>query len=252
MFMRLLQLKLNPEFTGQFKDFYESFVFERLYKMSGCIFAGLIKSGPHTNDFFSLTFWKTRNDAENYEKSEVFKEIMNQAKPFMSDSMEWKVQLSDKMELEYVPEDNEVQIQKYNVELQTNSHQQLKINEKTTYVRIVSMKIQENKFEEFKELYLQKIMPALKDTSGCRDVFLTESINDRDEFISVTIWDDKSYADQYEASGVFANLVDEIKHTFSQFYLWKMALEDVYGAKIKTTDDLKVDAYNVITGKSFT
>jgi hypothetical protein len=30
-----------------------------------------------------------------------------------------------------------------------------------------------------------------------------------------------------------------------------MELEKEYSAKIKTTDDMKVEAYNIITGKSF-
>jgi hypothetical protein len=46
-------------------------------------------------------------------------------------------------------------------------------------------------------------------------------------------------------------LVEKIRHTFSQFYLWKMALEKDYSAKVKTTDDLKVQAYNLVSGKSF-
>jgi quinol monooxygenase YgiN len=250
MFMRFLQIKLNPTYTEQFKNFYDVTVLPQLQKMSGCTFAGLIRSGPENSEFISLTFWETQQNAEQYEKSETFKDLLKQTRPFLSESNEWKIQLSDKMELEYAPVEEEPEVKKYNVELQKDD-EKIKFQDTKMYLRIVSMKIQEDKLDEFKKIYLEKIIPALKETEGCRHVFLTESINQKDEFISVTIWDDKTYADKYESSGTFEELVSKVKHTFSQFYLWKMDLEKEYSAKIKTTEDLKVEAYNIIAGKSF-
>ena len=251
MFMRLFQVKLNPVYIEQFKNFYEESVFPQLQKMPGCIFAGLIKSGPENNEYISLTFWESLKNAEDFENSEVFKDLIAQEKPFFSESNEWKVQLSDKMELEYGPVAEEPVVKKYSVELQKEKDNKLNFQGSQMYLRIVSMKIQENMLDEFKKVYLEKIIPSLKDTEGCRHVFLSESVSEKDEFISVTIWDSKKDADKYESSGKFEELVGEIKHTFSQFYLWKMELEKQYSAKIKTTDDLKVESYNVVTGKSF-
>jgi heme-degrading monooxygenase HmoA len=251
MFMRLLQVKLNPTYTEEFKNFYDVTVLPQLQKMPGCIFAGLIKSGPGNDEFISLTFWQTQQNAEEYEKSKIFSNLLEQARPFLSESNEWKIQLSDKMELEYAPVSEEPEIKKYTVELQKDEDDKIKFQDPKMYLRIVSMKIQDDKLDEFKKIYLEKVIPALKKTEGCRYVFLTESINERDEFISVTIWDDKTCADKYESSGTFEELVGKIKHTFSQFYLWKMDLEKEYSAKVKTTDDMKVEAYNIIAGKSF-
>jgi heme-degrading monooxygenase HmoA len=249
--MRLLQVKLNPVFIEKFKEFYETAVIPQLQKMPGCIFGGLIKSGPEIDEFISLTFWETQQNAEDYESSDTYKDLISQAKPFFSESNEWKIQLSDKMELEYAPVTEEPVVKKYSVEVQKEKDDKLKFQSSQMHVRIVSLKIQEDKLDEFKKVYLEKVIPALKETDGCRHVFLTESINEKDEFISVTIWDNKEYADNYETSGRFDELIGMVKHTFSHFYLWKMELEKEYSAKIKTTDDMKVDNYNVVTGKSF-
>lgn len=251
MFMRFTQVKLNPAYIEQFKLFYDTTVLPQLQKMPGCIFAGLIKSSPEINEFISLTFWETQLKAEEYENSGVFSNLLDQARPFLSESTEWKIQLSDKMELEYAPTVEEPVIKKYSVELQKDKDDKPKFQPSQMYVRIVSMKIQENKLDEFKKIYMETIIPTLRKTKGCRHVFLTESINERDDFISVTIWDDKKFADEYESSGTFSELVTKVKHTFSHFYLWKMALEKEYSAKIKTTDDMKVETYSVVTGKSF-
>jgi heme-degrading monooxygenase HmoA len=251
MFMRLFQLKLNPLCIGQFKDFYSGVVLPQLQKMPGCIFAGLIQSGPENSEFISLTFWETQLNAEEYESSGAFQSLLDQSKPFFSESTEWKIQLSDKFELEYAPVAEEPVIKKYSVELQKENGDKPEIKDSQMYLRIVSMKIQVDKLEEFKKIYLETIIPVLKKTDGCKYVFLTEGIIEKDEFISVTIWNDKKFADEYESSGTFSELVGKVKHTFSQFYLWKMALEKEFSAKVKTTDDMKVQAYNLISGKSF-
>jgi heme-degrading monooxygenase HmoA len=249
--MRLLQLNISPDHGEQFKAFYIDKVYPLLHKMQGCLFAGLIKGGADGTEIISITFWETQEQADSYEKSSVFTNLLSEAKPFLSESNEWKVQLSDKMELEYAPVQEEPIIKKYTAAINKEDYQKAKIAGTQMYVRIVSLKIQEDKLEEFKNLYSELVMKMLKETPGCKFVFLTESMTEKNEFLSVTIWDSKEDAYRYENSGKFEELTNRIKHTFSQFYLWKMALEKEYSAKIKTTDDLKVESYNLVTGKSF-
>ena len=251
MFMRFLQIKIKTDFIIQFQNFYENTVLIDLQKVPGCLFAGLIKSGPEGNEFVSITFWETQQQAENYENSMVFKNLIEQAKPFLSESTEWKIQLSDKMELEYAPVTEEPVIKKFSVADSAEDTEKINVKNQQMYIRIVSMKIQEGKLNEFKELYHNKVIPTLKSTQGCRHVFLTQSVQEKNEFISVTIWDKKQDADAYEASGKFAELVSKLEETFSQFYLWKMQLEKDYSAKVKTSEDMKVEKYNLITGKSY-
>ncbi len=72
-----------------------------------------------------------------------------------------------------------------------------------------------------------------------------------DEFLSVSIWNSKAEADEYENSGTFEELTNKVKHTFSRFYLWKMTLEQETKGEIKTSEDMKIDHYTIIAGKSF-
>ncbi len=119
------------------------------------------------------------------------------------------------------------------------------------YLRIVSLSIQEGKVDEFKRIFSGEIIPGLLSTKGCKYAFLTRSTQESNAFISVSIWDSKDDADFYESSGKFKELVDKVSHTFSQFYRWKMALEKDYDASINTSEDMKVDRYNIVTGKNF-
>lgn len=251
MFMRFLQLKIKLDHISDFKNFYETEVMPELHKTPGCLFAGLIKSKPEENELISLTFWQTLPHAEKYESSESYKKLLGQAKTYLSESAEWKLQLSENSELLYAPVEEEPVTKKYVVAVKNEDSDEFMSHSSNMFVRVLSLVIQDDKLDEFKKLYSENIIPSLKLTDGCRYIYLTESVNEKNEFISVTIWDKKEYADNYEASGKFQELTNIIKHTFSQFYLWKMSLEKNYGAKVSTSDDFKIEGYNIVTGKSF-
>ena len=251
MYMRFLQLKIDNQYSDNFKEFYENTVYPGLQNIPGCLFACLIKSGLGRNEFISLTFWETLKQAENYEKDGTFYKLIEQARPFLSESTEWKIHLSENIELQYAPVTEEPVIKKYSVKIQKNNDENLSVSSSNMFVRIVSAKVQDNKLDEFKKIYSEEIIPELKSVNGCLNAYLIESTTDDNEYISLTIWNNKESADYYESSGRFAQLVNKIRHTFSQFYLWKMALEKDYNAKVQTTEDLKVEHYNLVTGKKF-
>ncbi len=251
MFMRLLQLHLNPDFTKEFKQFYQETVSPKLQQIDGCLFASLIKSKPKEYEYISLTFWKTRKQAENYERSSLFQDLLDEAKPFFSESNEWKFQLSEDMEIQYTTEDETPTAKKYSVALQKENDDKINISNGNIFVRVVALKIQDGKLDEFKKIYSEVVIPAFKETKGCIQAFLTQSVNEDDDFLSMTIWESKKDAEEYEISGKYQELLNKVKHTFSQFYLWKMSLEKQYGSQVKTTDDLHVDQYEVVTGRSF-
>ena len=250
MFMRLLKLKLKSDFIEEFKSFYENTVYPELSVLPGCVFAGLINSTPQMNEFISLTFWKTRLHAEEYENSGPFKALFQKARMYLEESSEWKVHLSENMELEYGPVENEPDIKKYAVTA-GNEDDEILTASSNMFVRILSLIIQEDKVDEFRKLYTDLVIPTLNDTRGCQYAFLTESVSATNEFISVTIWNRKEDAEEYESGGIYRELTNKVKHTFSKLYLWRMSLEKDHDTKIRTSDDFKVEHYKIITGKNF-
>jgi len=251
MYMRFLHLSVNPEVEKPFQQFYKTIVITELQKMPGRKLAGLIKSGEESGQFISLTLWAEKSQAEEYENGEVFQKLYTQVEEFLSESSEWKIQLSDKNELEYKPASETPVKDDYAVAVKTSKTEFAPDEPKGMYIRIVSHKIQEGKVEEFKKIYSDEIIPALQSTKGCKFVYLSEDMKTENQFLSITIWDNKSCADEYETNGEFDELISKIRHTFSQFYLWKMALEQDSKSKIKTSEDLKVDHYTLIEGKNF-
>ena len=119
------------------------------------------------------------------------------------------------------------------------------------FLRIVSLKILAGKMDEFKKLYAEVVIPAFKKAPGCRNAFLTQSISEDSDFISVSVWDNKECAVKHETGKEYNEMIDKVKHTFSQFYLWRMSLDKEHHSTIKTTGDMKIGHYDVVTGKSF-
>jgi len=251
MYMRLVQAKFTPDSLPHIQKIYEDKIIPQLQKTQGCLCACLIHSEHDNNEGMSLTLWASQADAEAYDKSGLFLELLGKVKPHFSDSSEWKIQLSEDLQLEYQPVPDEPIVKSYTTTAQ--SDKQIPDHDETSlmYLRITYNKIQPGKMEEFRKIYIEEIIPALQTVPGCLYAFLTENIEKENEAISITIWNSKQAAIEYETGRLFEQLIDKAKHTFSGLYQWKLALEREHPAKVKTSEDLAVTTYNVVTGKNF-
>jgi heme-degrading monooxygenase HmoA len=61
--------------------------------------------------------------------------------------------------------------------------------------------------DDLRDLYNKEVIPAHKNHRGNRFVHLLECLEDRNEGISVTAWDNKADLDAYENSGDYEKLV---------------------------------------------
>jgi heme-degrading monooxygenase HmoA len=242
---------MKPGKLPELRQHYEQKVIPALKKMRGCLYACLIHSVHHPDETISLTLWDTQQHAEAYEQSGVFQQLLQEAQPFLADSSEWKVQLSQDLKLEYVPVPEESVVKSYSVAATTAANISSPAQTPMLYLRIVSPKIKSGKLEEFKKLYREEIIPTLRTVKGCRFAYLTESMKEENDVISITVWDSKEDAENYERSGLFDRLVEKVKHTFSELYQWKMALEKDFSGRVITSEDLKVQHYDIVTGMCF-
>jgi quinol monooxygenase YgiN len=250
MFMRLVQVKVKAENAGTLADLYAKHIVPTLQQTRGCIYASLIQSTSNKDESISLTLWESPHDAELYEQSGAFQHLLSEAQPYLAESSEWKIQLSKDLTLEYTPVSEEPVVRSYTVT--TPSTERPPVEEKGhLYIRILSIKLQPGKVEEFANLYQKDILPILRSVEGCRYAFLTEGVEERNEVISLTVWNSKEAADTYENSGLFRKLTRKVQHTFSELYQWKMAAERRSSVQVMTTEDLNVRGYRVVSGKTF-
>lgn len=84
------------------------------------------------------------------------------------------------------------------------------------YVRMTFFRLRPGKMQELRELYNKDVLPAHKDHKGIRFVHLLESLDERDEGISVTAWDTKADVEAYERSGDYEKLVAKFREMYAE------------------------------------
>jgi quinol monooxygenase YgiN len=247
MYMRLVHARYKPDSLPNIKKIYDEKIIPTLQKMRGCLFACLVRGDANINEGISLTLWDSQENAETYVKSGVFQSSLEEIKPFLSDSSEWKVQLTKDLKVTYEPVPEEPTVKAYAGLLDSGED----LPAKPMYLRLLSLKIKPGMMDEFQQIYQDKILPALKSIKGCRYAYLTSSIENNHESVSITIWDNRSDLEQYEKEGIFAGLLEQVKHTLSDLCQWKMALEKDEKWQIQTSDDTLVKYYSVLSSKGF-
>lgn len=251
MYMRMLQVTVNPDKVAELQTMYEREVMPRLQKTPGCLYVGLTKSVRDADEYISMTLWESRGHAEEYERSGVFAELLKGAEPYLAGTSEWRLHLSKDNVLEYEPVPAEPVIHAYSIAEQNAASVLPKQRVSPLFVRIVSPQIRHGMIEEFKRIYRAEVIPVLRAAEGCLYAAVTENANDSEHPISLTVWNSLHDAERYEQSGVFASLTAKVAHTFSGVYQWKMQLEKETKAHATTSDDVAVSGYQVVTGRTF-
>jgi len=247
MYMRFVRLAVRQDRRDHFRRFYDEHVVPTLKDVAGCLYAGLINDYTTKRKFISLTLWQTPEDAVAYEKSGLYQQLLDANKDFLLESTEWKVQLSEDLTLEYLPVESKPEVETFNVRASTSESHPGELTR--MYLRIVSATVHPDRFQSFKTLYVDKIIPMLQAEDGFRHAFLVESMEHPNEVLSVTVWDSKEAADRYETSGHFDEAVSVSKPMLSSLFQWKLALEPSGQDQVVTSDDLRVQGYQIITGE---
>lgn len=248
MFTRFVHAKAKPGRFGDFKRLYNEQVLPVLQQTPGCLFACLIQSVEDPNELISCTLWDSQASAQAYEQGGTYTLLLEKARDILTGSTEWKVQLTKDLKLEYTPVQEEPVVRSYRTTTAAEAYELSQAMGGPMYVRLTSWKVGADKLSELKHIYENDIIPVLRTVSGYRYAFLIDS-PEESEAISVTIWDSKDHADEYEQSGIFDQLVGKIRHTFSQVYQWKMKLAEETHAAIVTSEELTVKPYQVVVGK---
>ena len=89
------------------------------------------------------------------------------------------------------------------------------------YVRMTFFKLRQGRMQELRDLYNKEVVSAHKSHKGIRFVHLLESLDNKDEGISITAWDTKADVEAYEKSGDYEKLVAKFKNMYAEEPLLK-------------------------------
>jgi heme-degrading monooxygenase HmoA len=83
-------------------------------------------------------------------------------------------------------------------------------------VRLTYFNFIPGKIEELKKFYNEVAIPTVKKQKGNLDCRLLEPENPNEEYISMTVWENQLDATAYESTGVYKQLVDQVRKFFAK------------------------------------
>ena len=251
MFMRFVQIKIEPDRLADFESLYERRIAPALQETNGCLFASLMNRHGMSEECVSMTLWETAADARQYEESGLFDTLLREADPMISHSAEWRIRLSDDLRLEYGPVKKAPIVTASPVQSASSGSAPTVGASTETYLRIVSAKLKPGMFDTMAKVYEEEVIPALAEVDGCRYAYLVRGMQGEDTALSVTLWDSQAQAEEYERSGKFAELTRLVRPALSELLQWKMSLSPKKRDRIATSDDIVVEGYHVVTSDTF-
>lgn len=84
MIVRLTYCKFVPDSTEEAKRVYNEEVVPVAKKQKGNLGIRLIEPVDKSDDFISISEWATQEDAENYERSGVYKNLVGKLADFLA------------------------------------------------------------------------------------------------------------------------------------------------------------------------
>lgn len=245
MFMRFVELNIRLDQAPAFERFYNFRTAPAMLEVDGCLFAQLIHSVSEETDFVSFTLWRSQEKAELFQFGGFYETLVAELDPFIEDSSEWKIRLTDDMTLDYSPVKQEPVVQGMPVVAGTDEEDAAEQIGSHTYVRILSAKLEPGNFEEFRRRYDEAVTPGLLAVPGCYAAYMIGSEENK-EFVSVTIWESRDHAEAFQNSGEFQKLFAIVRPLLSSLYQWTMSLDASKQQRTKTSDDVLVRGYHAV------
>ncbi|MFC2085578.1 antibiotic biosynthesis monooxygenase family protein [Bacteroidota bacterium] len=250
MFLRFVKVKIRDEHATDFKQYYEDLIRPELQRTPGCLFAALMSSSTEQIEAVSMTIWDTRADAERYERSGVYKSMLDQARPFISDSDEWRMRLHDAEALLERPHADDPEVTSFPIQTGDPDHIPDVPHKQHYYLRVVSARVKPGELYHFIRVYEEEIVPVIESVEGCYTAFLARGHLDPQHVLSITLWESATKARAYENSGLFEEMHELAKPMLSSFSEWRMAL-DKDRPDEPDSQDLDVSGWQVVSSNEF-
>jgi quinol monooxygenase YgiN len=167
MYMRLVRFRLIPDKSEELADWYRKRVIPELRHAIGCSFAALTESAKRPDECVSLTLWESRESIAEYEEGGRFSKLLEEVQLYLAESGEWRVHLSDDLNLTYGPAKDPPKISAYRLDAGMEERSLGSLEASGEYLRVLRLPIAPERIPEMKRSYAEEVIPALRNVKGC-------------------------------------------------------------------------------------
>ena len=243
MYLRILELDIQRADLRKVQDFYRQKVLPLLHQHSSCRFASLLQSTSLAEECISLTLWDDPEAADDYEHSEAYRGLLEEGAKIIAETSDWSVRLSEVALHEPTGARQSFTSDAFTVEAGDEDLPDAELPSRL-FVRIVSVRVRPEKWDDLIELYNTAVRPTLRSTQGCRAAYLVEALHDPEQALSVSIWDREEDAIRYEMSGTFDDLTRKLIDTLEGSTQWRVSV-----GSVRSTTNPPAKGYKQIVGE---
>lgn len=249
MYLRFIRLVVREGSEAAFQTFYRERIIPALTAVPGCVFAGLLTPW-RSDEHRSLTLWRSADAALAYEKSGLYHQLLGESMPYLSSRTVWRARLADDPLETLAPgadPANQREIPPEGYELAgADAEEKLGAAPRSVFVRVVAVQLATERREEFLARFRSLVIPALHATPGCLGALLAEGVRDRNEALSITLWDCETSATRYEMSGEFERLSRLVESTYAPMTHWQLVLGE---GGIERRRAPEIGTYQLVLGR---
>jgi quinol monooxygenase YgiN len=250
MFARLVQITIDPARARELADLFARRVIPALLETDGCMYCGLAQDATDPRRAVSLTFWASQRHAEAYEQSGLFRTLFEESHPYLADTSELTVRLSEDLRLESTPAGPVATVEGFREVAPPESTIIRPSSLDSRHLRLATILAEPGKEEQLAGLFHQEVMPVLRTTPGCRYVQLARSVHEPSRFVAITVWTSREAAAECETRGIFDRITGMLRPTLSGLYQWKLDLHPGEASRTATSDDVRVRSFTLLTGRA--
>ncbi|MBI2428503.1 MAG: antibiotic biosynthesis monooxygenase [Ignavibacteriales bacterium] len=246
MFLRMVSVGIRAEHALKIAEEYDRNVVTALRTQPGCSFASLLQNINDTTDCISLTIWNTKSDADEYEKSGVFKRLVESLRTFYEESNEWELKLTDDLSIDYTPVQIDPTVKGYD-DADTEKKYIRKFNITPYAATVITLSVQPDKTQDFQDIFVTKVIPKFTEHKGFIHIILLRKSN---EFNIISFWDETidfnaSFNDQ-----VLRSLTRSIFEMLPSSVQWQVSHKSSK-ASFASSEEITASVYRCLTGEWF-
>ncbi len=246
MFLRMVSMGVQTKDSDLFAKAYNDNVISALRRQPGCSFASLLQNIHDSKDCISVTIWESKDATEEYEKSGLFKTLVESLRSFYEESNEFELKLTDDLSIEYTPIQTDPSLKQYDDN--DTGEQYIKKFNVTPYVaKIITLTVQPEKIQEFQDIFAEKVIPKFKEQKGLIHIILLRKKN---EFNIISFWDETIDLSDVSGAQSLSSLTRSIFNLLPSSVQWQVS-HKASRANFATTEEISASVYRCLTGEWF-
>jgi heme-degrading monooxygenase HmoA len=246
MFIRMVSMGVNADHSEVFAKAYEDNIISALRIQPGCSFASLLQNIQDHKDCISLTIWESYKETEEYEKSGLFKQLVESLRTFYEESNEFELKLTDDLSIEYTPIQKDPTLRQFD-DSDTEKEYIKKFNVTPYAVKIITLTVQHDKIQEFQGIFASKVIPKFKEQKGFIHIILLRKNN---EFNIISFWDETIDLDTSPGGQNLNTLTRSIFNLLPATVQWQVS-HKASRSSYAATDEISASVYRCLTGEWF-